>query len=142
MADRWSTLRDVAASGDSPQAVYWRWVDYLTQPINADEYRVGSQRYIVWEDQSDRWIVEAVSVASSATPHRTFQSKESAVAALTAEGCVYHHTWPVYERAPIPPRTAPWTGLLGVALVLVLLGAMVAGMIVVIRIVSEKGPIP
>jgi hypothetical protein len=139
MTDRWSTLRDVAVNTESPQLVYWRWVDYLTKPLNATEYRRVSDTFIVYEHANGQWVIEGTSPSVSREPQRFFATEQEAIAALTREGYTHTRTWPVYERAPASSRNPLWMSIGGWLLLTLALCALLVALVVIIRLLSARG---
>lgn len=106
MTSRWSVLRDLATEGDSPDEVYYRWIDLLDQPINAREFVRGDDTVVLWEDANGRWVVEGVSKAVYREPRKYFDTEPLAIVSLEAEQYTFQRTVPAYKRPRIADSRA------------------------------------
>lgn len=95
MADRWSTLMRFAGEAPTYRQAFYRWIDHLEKPVNADEYHRGREVFLLWEHDDGRWVVEAGGKKASQIPRRFFDQKDQAVDALDAEGCRFVRSQPL-----------------------------------------------
>lgn len=111
--DRWSSLMEFAAKGGSSADVFYRWVDYLDRPINAEEYRRDKDAYVLYEDSEGRWHLEGASKSTRKLPRRLFADKNQAQAFLSSQSFSMTKLIPVLEFSPEPDDPTGWPNWLG-----------------------------
>lgn len=137
--DRWSTLMDLASEGGNSAAVFYRWVDMLDHPINAEQYERGDSVMIVYEDSDSRWHIEDISTKTKKTPRRVVASHEQAKAQLESNGYTFLRTVEHFQRPRSVEESSGLPTWLGWLLFAVLLMIISAGLIFVVWSVNSSG---
>ena len=128
--DRWASLAEYAGEASTNQNVYYRWLDYLNQPVNAEEYGRGGEVVHLWQDMDEKWVVRKQFRRSSEGGRRSFAVKAEAAAALEAEGFAYRRTIPMSEIVESHPEVS---GLSGSGKI----GALVLSMALIVLVLSS-----
>ena len=135
-SDRWSKLMDLASEGGNSADVFYRWVDMLDHPINAEEYGRGDSAMIVYEDSDNRWHVEDISTKTKKTPRRIFASHAQAKEQLESNGYAFVRTVEHFKRPTSVEKSSNWLGWLLFAVLLIIVGA---GLMFVVWSVNSSG---
>ena len=130
--DRWASLAEYAGEASTNQNVYYRWLDYLNQPVNVEEYGRGVEVLHLWQDMDEKWVVQKQFRRSGDGARRSFAEKAEATAVLVAEGFGYRRTIPMNEIVESHPAEADLSGsgkmgaaVLSVTLVLLVLSSLI-----------------